>query len=217
MVLACMALASALPLSVQAQGVYRIVGPDGRVSFSDRPPVDGAKKSSELKSAEADSGNASSSNSNAQLPYQLRETAKRYPVTLYAAKDCSPCDEARNHLQNRGIPFAERSIETASDVDALKKLSGQDGLPFATVGNQHLKGFNADSWNQYLSAAGYPAQPQLPAQYKAPAPRPLTTPVVQPKAGKPETANGQTTRPAAAPSVTPPGTPTADNPAGLRF
>lgn len=216
MVLACVALASALPLSVQAQGVYRIVGPDGRVSFSDRPPVDGTKKSSELKSAEADSGSASNS-SNAQLPYQLREATKRYPVTLYAAKDCSPCDEARSHLQNRGIPFAERSIETASDADALKKLSGQDSLPFATVGSQHLKGFNADSWNQYLSAAGYPAQPQLPAQYKAPAPRPLTTPVAEPKAAKPEAASSRTTRPAAAPSATPPGTPTADNPAGLRF
>lgn len=214
--LASMALSSVLALTAQAQGVYRVVGPDGRISFSDRPPLDATKKSSELKPAEgsADTDTGTSS-SNALLPYQLRETAKRYPVTLYASKDCSPCNEARSHLQNRGIPFAERAIETESDVAALKQLSGQDGLPFATIGSQHLKGFNADSWNQYLSAAGYPAQPQLPAQYKAPAPIPLTTPAAKAAAAKP--APGEARRPAPAPRATPPGTPTADNPAGLRF
>jgi len=195
----------------QAQNLYRSVGPDGRVTYSDRAISPNAKPSTEAVS----SAEGSASSANAQLPYELRQTANRYPVTIYTGKDCEPCDEARSHLQNRGIPFSERSIDTSSDVAALKKLSGQDSLPFATIGNQHLKGFGADSWDQYLSAAGYPKQPQLPKNYKAPAAKPLTVPApAATEAAKPAE------RPAAritTPAVPAPGAPTPDNPAGLRF
>lgn len=200
------ALASA---ASQAQSLYRSVGPDGRITYSDRAISPNAKPSGDAMSG---TDNAASS-ANAQLPYDLRQTAARYPVTLYTGKDCEPCNEARSHLQNRGIPFNERTIDSGSDVAALRKISGQDSLPFATVGNQHLKGFGADSWDQYLSAAGYPKQPQLPKSYKAPAARPLTVP---------PPAATETARPAERPAAQtkpapPPGTPTPDNPAGLRF
>lgn len=210
-----LALSAALLPSLQAQELYRVVGPDGRITFSDRAPVNGASKSADRK----DAGNASQNTAHAQLPYELREAAKRYPVMLYTTKDCSPCSEARSHLQNRGIPFAERTVETESDAASFKKISAQDGLPFATVGNQHLKGFNADSWNQYLTAAGYPKQSQLPAQYQAQPPKPLAAPVAQPQATQAATqpTASETARPAVAPRPAAPGAPTADNPAGLRF
>lgn len=205
---AAAALASA---PSQAQNLYRSVGPDGRVTYSDRAINPGAKSSAEISS----SANAGASSGNLQLPYELRQIANRYPVTIYTGKDCAPCDEARTHLQNRGIPFSERTIDSNSDVSALRKLSGQDSLPFATIGNQHLKGFGADSWDQYLSAAGYPKQPQLPRNYKAPAAKPLTVPApAATEAAKPAE------RPAAritTPAVPAPGAPTPDNPAGLRF
>ena len=201
---------------VAAQGVYRVVGPDGRVTFSDRAP--------QSNSQSAVSGSASSEGSAsgnavplAQLPYELRHTATRYPVTLYSAKECQPCDEARNYLKGRGVPFSERTVETNTDLEALKKLSGQDNLPFATIGSQHLKGFGEDSWAQYLKAAGYPAQSALPANYRAPAARPLTTPAPAEKA-KPAENNATRSAAPASPQAAPrPGTPTPNNPAGLRF
>ncbi|MEG0142222.1 MAG: DUF4124 domain-containing protein [Comamonas sp.] len=202
---ACAALASG---ASHAQNLYRSVGPDGRVTYSDRAVNSNAKASSETTgSAE------SSAPANAQLPYELRQTASRYPVMIYTGKDCFPCDEARSFLQSRGIPYGERTIETSSDVAALKKLSGQDNLPFATIGNQHLKGFGSDSWTQYLNAAGYPAQSQLPKTYKAAAAKPLTTPA--PAAAEPQkTAERPVAR---EPATAAPGAPTQNNPAGLRF
>ena len=201
--------------AVQAQGVYRIVGPDGKVTFSDRAPAAAAQPALRGGAASAVAPAGGQEASLSALPYDLRQTANRYPVTIYTGKDCGPCDEARSHLQNRGIPFNERTIDTSSDVAALRKLSGQDNLPFATIGNQHLKGFGADSWDQYLSAAGYPKQPQLPKNYKAPAAKPLTVPApAATDAVKPAE------RPAAritAPAAPAPGAPTPDNPAGLRF
>ena len=207
---AAAALASA---PSQAQNLYRSVGPDGRVTYSDRAINPGAKSSAEISS----SANAGASSGNLQLPYELRQIANRYPVTIYTGKDCAPCDEARTHLQNRGIPFSERTIDSNSDVSALRKLSGQDSLPFVTIGNQHLKGFSADSWDQDLTAAGYPKQPQLPANYRAPAPKPLTTPApVEPSKAGTSRAAVHTENPAQ-PAAPAPGTPTSSNPAGLRF
>lgn len=201
-----------LTAAAQAQAIYRIVGPDGKVTFSDRP-VDGKVQTAPETTGSAAAGNAAS----AQLPYALRQTASRYPVTLYAAKDCQPCDEARNYLHGRGVPFSERTVETEADAAALKKLSGQDGLPFATIGSQHLKGFAQSHWAQYLDAAGYPAQSSLPASYRTPAPRPLTTPPAAAAAPTAPAAPKTEAPSPPAPQSLPPGTPTMDNPAGLRF
>ena len=202
-------------LPVCAQGVYRIVGPDGRVTFSDRPQQTNTQNISGTAAAtDSTSGSAASLS---QLPYELRQTATRYPVTLYASKECQPCDEARNYLKGRGVPFSERTVETNADLDALKKLSGQDSLPFATIGSQHLKGFGEDSWAQYLKAAGYPAQSALPASYRAPAARPLTTPAPAEKAKPAESSPRSTAAPANPQTPPPPGTRTPNNPAGLRF
>ena len=202
----CASLAAPL---AQAQGVHRIVGPDGRVTFSDRPQPGSAQPRADTAQAASSAGNAS----NAQLPYALRQSADRYPVTLYSSKDCEPCEEARNYLRGRGVPFSERTVETAADVTALKKLSGQDGLPFATIGSQHLKGFASDNWAQYLNAAGYPVQSALPASYRSPAARPLTTPAPAADAAKP----AERAAPAQTPATPAPGTPNPHNPAGLRF
>lgn len=196
-----------------AQNLYRSVGPDGRITYSDRATASANANPNAKASAETSASAESNSAANAQLPFELRQTANRYPVTIYTGKDCMPCDEARSFLQNRGIPYSERTIETNSDVAALKKLSAQENLPFATIGNQHLKGFGPENWNQYLNAAGYPAQSQLPKTYKAAAAKPLTAPAptVSPAQKAAETQALRESAPAA------PGAPTQNNPAGLRF
>ena len=205
---ACIAVISS---TAHAQ-VYRIVGPDGRVTFSDRP----ASSSAATSPASATTGASTSSNSaTASLPYELRQVATRYPVTLYSTKACEACDEARSFLRDRGIPFSERTVETSSDAAALKKLSGQEGLPFATIGGQHLKGYGSEQWTQLLNAAGYPAQSQLPQNYQTPAATPLTAPA--PIATEKKAAEARSAPRAAESTAPAPGARTPNNPAGLRF
>ncbi|GGH53992.1 hypothetical protein GCM10010975_10100 [Comamonas phosphati] len=199
--------------AAQAQGIYKNVGPDGRVTFSDRPAAHASQRSASVMETPATP--ASASGANAQLPYTLRQTANRYPVVLYAAKDCQPCDDARRFLQMRGIPYAERLVDSAADQSALQKLSGRSSLPFATIGQQHLHGFAEGSWSEYLAAAGYPAQSQLPANYRPAPPTPLTKPAPAAPAPEKNAAKEAATAPPA--SSPPPGAPTPDNPAGLRF
>jgi hypothetical protein len=59
----------------------------------------------------------------------LRQPASRYPVTLYAAKNCPPCDVGRDLLVQRGIPFAEKRVDTHADLEAYVKFSGGRTLP----------------------------------------------------------------------------------------
>jgi glutaredoxin len=82
-------------------------------------------------------------------------------VTLYAAPECAPCAEGRALLQQRGIPYAERRIETAEDVAAYERLSGGRTLPMLAIGEQLLRGFSND-WANFLEAAGYPRESRLP-------------------------------------------------------
>lgn len=200
-------------LTAGAQTVYRNVGPDGRVTFSDRQsnqaPATAPATSAQTPAA-ADAGS--------DLPYALRQIANRFPVMLYVAAECSPCDSARQLLQARGIPYAERTVQTDADAAALRKISGQDSLPFATIGKQHLVGFSSGEWTQYLNAAGYPASSQLPVQYQRPAAQPLTAPKPAEAAAPPAAGAGEQrsapaqTRPQPAPAPR-----TNDNPAGLTF
>jgi glutaredoxin len=196
--------------AAQAQTVYRIVGPDGRVTFSDKPPVS-VDKSNDKITATDRSGRAVDVSGNA-LPFELRQVATRFPVTLYTAASCGPCSTGRTLLSSRGIPFTERTVTTNEDIEALQRLSGESSLPFLTIGGQKIKGFSDLEWAQYLDAAGYPATSKLPANYRPLPAAPLVA-VQKPAApaaapDNPQTASATAAEPAPAPPA---------NPAGIRF
>lgn len=213
--LAVCATGALLATAAQAQQVHRIVGPDGKVTFSDRAPEDKKAQSTVLSTA---SGGAAS---NPALPSELRQIASRFPVTLYTGESCSPCQQARQLLVQRGVPFTERSVNTNDDIDALRRLSGESALPFGTIGRQQLKGFSDAEWTQYLDAAGYPAQSRLPKGYTQPTATPLA-PAKAPAASAPDAPQEAASAPTGrlrrqAPPPPPPGGPTPSNPAGIRF
>jgi glutaredoxin len=197
-----------LTVSALAQGVYRIVGPDGRVSYSDQPPP----AANARPVASGPSG--ATGGTNAQLPFELRQVASRYPVVLYTSAECAPCNSGRNLLNARGIPYSEKTITTNEDVEALKRLSGQTSLPVVTIGSQQIKGYSDGEWTQFLDAAGYPKQSALPSAYRRATPTPLVAVAVAPAAA-PAPATTAQSQPAEAPAPT--AAPPATNPAGIRF
>lgn len=208
-VLGVIALAAALasPLA-QAQQVYRIVGPDGKVTFSDRQPLT-ASDAKISETAAKGTGGAGA----AGLPFELRQAAQKYPVLLYTGDNCGPCGTARSLLSNRGIPFNEKTVTTSQDAEALKRLSGETSLPFLTIGSQQLKGFSDAEWTQFLNAAGYPAKSVLPPSYRPPAPAPLVAVAAAPAASA-----SSAQKPAAKPNSAPAETPVTNNtPSGIRF
>lgn len=203
--------------SASAQPLYRSVDANGRVTYSDRPPASANANAGPSPAGAQGPATAGNEGASAGLPYALRQTAQRYPVTLYTQANCEPCANGRTLLQTRGIPFNERTIGSAQDAAALEQLSGQSSLPLLTLGSQQLKGFSETEWSRYLDAAGYPSSNQLPPGYRPPPAQPMVA--ASPAAPAASSPPASAARPApAAPALPPPaGTPTPQNPAGIRF
>ncbi|WP_420475876.1 glutaredoxin family protein [Noviherbaspirillum sp. ST9] len=149
--------------SANAQ-LYKWVGPDGKVTYSDAPPPAVATKV-ETKSL------ATSGVNTADLPYEVAEATKSHPVTLYTTKDCQPCDEGRKLLTARGIPFIEKTVNSNADIAQYKQAGGEGQLPLLTVGKFRERAFEAAAWNNVLTTAGYPESSKLPKSYRNPSPQ----------------------------------------------
>ncbi len=202
---ALLALAASLVLvATPSQAQYKVVGADGKVTYTDREPSVAEGRVTAL------GARAPSESADADLPFELRQVVAKYPVTLYTAPDaCDPCGAARQLLKQRGIPFSERLVVTKQDSDALSRIAGSRDVPILMVGSQSVTGLNVDVWNSYLDAAGYPRDSRLPTSYQYRAP----TPVVERR--EPTVAGGGTTPGAIAPQ--PPATAAPAGPGGIRF
>ncbi|MEH3087989.1 MAG: DUF4124 domain-containing protein [Xylophilus ampelinus] len=212
--LSLFAIGAALPACpAVAQQVYRSVDAQGRPVFSDR---DLGRDARDTGIAATATGTGAAGR-DALLPYELRQTAQRYPVVFYSSADCgAPCSAARQLLSERGVPYVERTVGTAEDIRALQRISGGSSLPFATIGRQSLTGFSSAEWNQYLDAAQYPRRSELPAGYRQPAPTPLVAAAPARGAG-PGANSAPASAPAAPPAAQGAGGAAPGNPAGIRF
>jgi len=166
-------LASLLVLAnAHAAELYRSIDSSGNVHYSDRP-LQGSEDVEQLKLGKGPQPDES-------LPYETQRAMQNFPVTLYTYPDCgSICQQGRDLLNKRGVPFTEKSLVKQEDIDAYRKDSGDANIPALTIGKTWVKGFLAERWNNELDYAGYPktaspnyrprAAPQPPAPPAAPA------------------------------------------------
>lgn len=186
--------------NLYAQQVFKSVDKNGRVTYSEVPPLPSSGDKLTGESA-----------ANPSLPYTLQQVVSRYPVTLYTTKDCGPCVNARLLLTQRGVPFTERTVSSNEDIDAFKKLNNENTFPLATIASQQLKGYEASEWTKYLDAAGYPPSSILPRNYRNPEPTSLTPKKAVEKPEKAVTEKPATEKPT--PATQQPN----NNPAGIKF
>lgn len=151
----------------QSGELYRWIDANGKVHYGEKPSADAAQVEAR-KFPGADS-------SGAYLSFETRRARQNFPVTLYVADNCKEyCDQARQLLSKRGIPYSEKSLKTQKEFDEFNKLSGSSNIPTLGVGKVFLQGLNAGQWHSELDAAGYPKStifippPPLPALTPAP-------------------------------------------------
>ncbi len=141
--------------AAQAAGLYRWVDSQGHVTYSDQPPPPSVKRSEQVRVHPnvVDTDKES---------FALRRASELSPVQLYTT-DCGlPCQQAKDFLDQRGIPYTVKDPKTSPEVaQALKNLVGSLEVPVITVGSNHYKGFLAGAWGQLLDDAGYPRENPL--------------------------------------------------------
>lgn len=178
-----------------AQAQYKVVAPDGSVTYTDRPPAAANVKVTPM--SRRGSAEAPVEASALALPPELRAVAVRYPVLLYTTPDCPSCDSGRQLLQQRGVPYVEKRVVTEEDAVALERALGWRTVPSLTIGAQALRGSTPIEWSAYLDAAGYPKESRLPRSWQPPKATPL---VDKPKSTAPVAAAEPPPQPAAVPA-----------------
>lgn len=154
--------------TLPAWALYKVVLPDGSVTYTDRPPAGSTGRITAVGK-----GGTAITQPDLAFPADLRQATQRYPVVLYTSADCTPCDSGRRLLAQRGVPFTEKRILSEEDALALERLSGGRTVPSLTIGAQPVRGLSETDWTAYLDAAGYPRESRLPRGWQPAAPTPL--------------------------------------------
>jgi len=143
-------MATLLIASVDAETLYRWVDSEGKVHYGDRPAEDAT-------SVEQKKFKAPTMTADDLLPFETRQARQNFPVTLYLSESCgTPCVQASELLNKRGIPYAEKVLVSKEDEGELRKLTGSNGVPALAIGRTILTGFEAGQWGNELDVAGYP-------------------------------------------------------------
>jgi glutaredoxin len=155
-------------LSVEAQQMYRWTDEKGRVHITDTPPPPSAKGVQKQ-------GGATAPAVAEQMPFELAQAVKDFPVTLFTAPNCQePCTRARDALNRRGVPFREVQVWEKDTVEELTRVAGSASqVPVLLVGSSVQKGFQQAAFDGLLDSARYPRagllQPRTQAAPKPPA------------------------------------------------
>lgn len=170
------ALIAALLITVPAQAaqLYQWKDAQGHVFYSDQQPPPSVKNATQksFKGNFIEGGDS----------YAMKRAREKSPVTLYSTACGVPCDQAKRHLEQRGIPYTSKNPESGEDRAALLKLTGRSNVPVLLVGTAKIDGYEVGQWDAALDQAGYPktgdlSKKAIPAAnpadtLKAPAPSP---------------------------------------------
>ncbi len=148
----CLALLAAVPSL--AQTLYKSVGPDGRVVYSDQPPADGkVQKTMTFENLPSTTLPAATA---AYLEQQLKKlrTSSYTPsapatsgVVLYSADWCGYCKKAKAYLGEKGIGYREVNIDTPDGMTAFAQEGGGKGVPLLVADGQRVRGFSPPAYD----------------------------------------------------------------------
>jgi len=151
-----------------AAQLYQWKDPQGRTVYSDQPPPPSIRNAQQ-KSFKGNLIEVGES-------YAAKTAREKNPVTLYASACGAPCDQARQLLTERGVPFTNKDPQANPEAQAaLQKLTGRLSVPVLVVGSDKIDGFESGQWQAMLDRAGYP-KAALPGRKPAPASAPAPTP-----------------------------------------
>jgi glutaredoxin len=159
-------LTAAPPLS--AAQLYQWKDAQGRTVYSDQAPPPSVKNVQQkaFRASVIEGGES----------YATKSARDKFPVTLYASACGLPCDQARQLLNERGIPYSNKDPQASEEAQAeLQKLTGQLRVPVLVVGTDKVNGFETEQWHAALDRAGYPKS-ALPGKKPAPAAAPAAAP-----------------------------------------
>lgn len=150
----------ALAAAAQAQPLYKVVGPDGKITYTDQPPADPKTATTmQIQSAPSTPLPESVLKYQAELQKSMQNrlaAAKTQdssgPPTLFSAAWCGYCTKAKAYLAAKRISFREVDIDTEDGARAYVEAGGKKGIPLLVAGGRRQQGFSEGSYDSFFAA-----------------------------------------------------------------
>lgn len=141
-----------------ADTIYKSIGADGKVIYSDKPPANASvQKTLEYRDLPAtplpESVRRYRDQLEAGMEKRLAGDASADPAPrLFTASWCGYCRKARAHLARRGIGFREFDIETPEGMQAYASTGGGQGVPVLMWKGQRIDGYSPEAYDDFANA-----------------------------------------------------------------
>lgn len=150
-------LLSLFPLLVWADTLYKSVGPDGRIIYSDKPPA-GSRVEKTIEYAPGPSSPLPDYvlRYKEELEKQSQQRAAGTQRTddtlqLFTASWCGFCRKAKAYLARKQVSYTEYDIETPEGMQALVRAGGGQGVPILFWRGQKVRGFSESAYEALLA------------------------------------------------------------------
>ena len=157
---ACLFVIGFVVTALHAETLYKVVGADGKITYTDQPPAD-RKSTTALRFADAPSTPLPESVLKYQAALQksmqgrLAEAKKIDAigsVTLFSATWCGYCTQAKAYMQAKSIGYREVDIDTPDGGRAYFEAGGQRGVPLLLADGKRISGFSGGAYDNFFSA-----------------------------------------------------------------
>jgi glutaredoxin len=155
MLLPAVLMVSLFSRTAQAQ-VYKITGPDGKVSYTDKAP-DKNQKSRQLNLAALPTTPIPAELSRLQdemlKSANKRTEENRNPSVnlFFTAAWCGYCKQAKAYMAAKRISMPEYDIDTPTGRQAFLKAGGGGGVPLLLWKGQRVQGFSPAAYDQVFT------------------------------------------------------------------
>jgi glutaredoxin len=142
-----------------AQTLYKSIGTDGRVVYSDKPPLDGklakTMKAEDLPNTALPAGYEAelqrlrqnlNLNGNKSAPAPLAVASGSN--VLFTAVWCGYCRQAKAYLANKGVQYEAIDIDTPSGKSTFAATGGSGGIPLLVANGKQIRGFSTQAYDK---------------------------------------------------------------------
>lgn len=147
-----------LPGLASADTLYKSVGPDGKVTYSDRPPASGSiQKTLSFENLPAsplpDSVLTYRKELQASLQKRLSGAAPRTSsgVQLFTAAWCGYCRKAKAYLAEKNIRYQELDIDTPDGQQSFVQAGSASGIPLLLAKGKRVQGFSKGAYDAFFT------------------------------------------------------------------
>lgn len=150
-----------LALPVSAADLYKLVGPDGKITYTDKKPANQGQSKNVVTVIHAKVSDFNPPPGLGNLTARTKTYAANRSgsstasggLRVYTASWCGYCKREKAFLKKRNVDFEEIDIDTPQGQQEYAAIGG-NGVPVSIANGKRMDGFTEAAMEQFLNEAG---------------------------------------------------------------